>query len=61
MKKIEPDKLSMVENYKMLIGSILPRPIALVSTFGSAGSNVAPFSFFTSVSIIPPIWQNERR
>lgn len=42
------------DNYKFLIGSILPRPIAVVSTLNSDGSNnVAPFSFFTAVSAKP--------
>lgn len=44
------------DNYKMLIGSILPRPIAVVSTRNEDGSNnVAPFSFFTAVSAKPMI------
>lgn len=43
-------------NYKFLIGSILPRPIAVVSTLNDDGSNnVAPFSFFTGVSAKPLI------
>lgn len=42
------------DNYKFLIGSILPRPIAVVSTRNEDGSNnVAPFSFFTGVSAKP--------
>lgn len=44
------------DNYKMLIGSILPRPIAVVSTLNEDGTNnVAPFSFFTAVSASPMI------
>ncbi len=44
------------DNYKFLIGSILPRPIAVVSTLNLDGSNnVAPFSFFTAVSASPMI------
>jgi flavin reductase (DIM6/NTAB) family NADH-FMN oxidoreductase RutF len=44
------------DNYKFLIGSILPRPIAVVSTRNLNGSNnVAPFSFFTAVSASPMI------
>jgi flavin reductase (DIM6/NTAB) family NADH-FMN oxidoreductase RutF len=43
-------------NYKFLIGSILPRPIAVVSTLNEDGTNnVAPFSFFTGVSAKPMI------
>lgn len=44
------------DNYKFLIGSILPRPIAVVSTKNEDGSNnVAPFSFFTGISAKPMI------
>lgn len=44
------------ENYKFIIGSILPRPIAVVSTKNEDGSNnIAPFSFFTGVSAKPMI------
>jgi flavin reductase (DIM6/NTAB) family NADH-FMN oxidoreductase RutF len=44
------------DNYKYLIGSILPRPIAWVSTVNTDGSfNLAPFSFFTAVSAKPMI------
>ncbi len=43
-------------NYKFLIGGILPRPIAVVSTLNLDGTNnVAPFSFFTAVSASPMI------
>lgn len=44
------------DNYKFLIGSILPRPIAVISTRNEDGSNnLAPFSFFTAVSASPMI------
>ncbi|MCO4792490.1 MAG: flavin reductase family protein [Bacteriovoracaceae bacterium] len=44
------------DNYKFLIGSILPRPIAVVSTVNKDGTNnVAPFSFFTGISASPMI------
>lgn len=52
---IDPQKLSVKENYKLLTGSILPRPIALVSTRSERGIlNIAPFSFFTGISSNPP-------
>ncbi len=42
------------DGYKLLIGSILPRPIAFVSTLSKDGiANAAPFSFFTVVSADP--------
>lgn len=44
------------DNYKYLIGSIIPRPIAVISTRNIDGSNnLAPFSFFTAVSAQPMI------
>ena len=52
---IIPESQSPLENYKLLIGSILPRPIAFVSTLDDQGVlNLAPFSFFTAVSAQPP-------
>ncbi len=42
--------------YKLLIGSIVPRPIAFVSTLDRNGHrNLAPFSFFNGVCSHPPI------
>lgn len=47
---------SFPDNYKLLIGGILPRPIAVVSTLNEDGSNnVAPFSFFTAISALPMV------
>ncbi|RYZ73468.1 MAG: flavin reductase family protein [Proteobacteria bacterium] len=47
-------QLSQQESYKILIGSIVPRPIALVSTVNSERvGNLAPFSFFNAVSTQP--------
>jgi flavin reductase (DIM6/NTAB) family NADH-FMN oxidoreductase RutF len=44
------------DNYKFLIGGVLPRPIAAVSTRNEDGSNnLAPFSFFTVISAKPMI------
>jgi flavin reductase (DIM6/NTAB) family NADH-FMN oxidoreductase RutF len=42
--------------YRLAIGSIVPRPIAWVSSMGADGvPNLAPFSFFTLVSHFPPM------
>lgn len=55
MKSFNTDG-AFADNYKFLIGSILPRPIAVVSTLNEDGSNnLAPFSFFTAVSAKPMI------
>ncbi len=41
--------------YKLMTGSIVPRPIAWVSTIDEDGNrNLAPFSFFTVASRNPP-------
>lgn len=54
--EITPDKLTNLEIYKILNSSVLPRPIAWVSTIDSTGhSNLAPFSFFTIASVNPPV------
>ncbi|REK71789.1 flavin reductase family protein [Paenibacillus paeoniae] len=56
MIAIDPELQSAQDNYKLLIGSIIPRPIALVTTLSSAGVlNAAPFSFFNIVSSNPPM------
>ncbi|UCG26532.1 MAG: flavin reductase family protein [Chloroflexota bacterium] len=45
---LKPDELSAKENHKLLIGTILPRPIAWVSSMDAGGAlNLAPYSFFT--------------
>lgn len=53
---VEFDKTSPETFYKILIGSVLPRPIAWVSTVNKEGvPNLAPFSFFTVASSNPPV------
>lgn len=48
--------LSARERYKLMIGTIVPRPIALVTTVDASGRvNAAPFSFFNCLSADPPI------
>ena len=52
---IDPGKNTNQDNYKLLIGSVVPRPIAWVSTVSKDGvPNLAPFSFFTGVCSDPP-------
>ncbi|MGR9176771.1 flavin reductase family protein [Rhizobium leguminosarum] len=44
------------QRYKLMIGTIIPRPIALVTTVDENGRiNAAPFSFFNCLSADPPI------
>jgi len=49
-----PQELAYQDRYKLLIGAIVPRPIAWVSSMDIAGNlNLAPFSYFTAVSSDP--------
>ena len=42
--------------YKLLVSTVVPRPIALVTTVDGKGRvNAAPFSFFNAVSSVPPV------
>jgi flavin reductase (DIM6/NTAB) family NADH-FMN oxidoreductase RutF len=48
--------LSARDKYKLMIGTVVPRPIALVTTVDLQGRvNAAPFSFFNCLSADPPI------
>lgn len=52
---LDPMTLDVGDRYKLMIGAIVPRPIAFVSTMGPDGRlNLAPFSFFCGVSANPP-------
>lgn len=56
MIKIDPQSQTERENYKLLIGSVIPRPIAFVTTMDENGIvNGAPFSYFNVVSSNPPM------
>jgi flavin reductase (DIM6/NTAB) family NADH-FMN oxidoreductase RutF len=56
MISLNPTEMSERENYAFLTGSIIPRPIALISTISNSGViNIAPFSYFTIVSADPPM------
>ena len=56
MHTILPETLDAKQAYKLLTGVIVPRPIAWVSSISTSGvTNVAPFSYFTSVSNKPPM------
>ncbi len=50
----DPARLSIPDRYKLLIGCIVPRPIAFVATISTQSRhNLAPFSFFAGVSSNP--------
>lgn len=56
MISIDPNQNSERDNYKLLIGTIIPRPIAFVTTQSENGIvNGAPFSYFNIVSSNPPM------
>jgi flavin reductase (DIM6/NTAB) family NADH-FMN oxidoreductase RutF len=64
---LELATLPALERYKLLIGLVIPRPIAWVSTFSENGvANCAPFSFFNVISEDPPLcilsfnWRSDR-
>jgi flavin reductase (DIM6/NTAB) family NADH-FMN oxidoreductase RutF len=64
---LELARLPALERYKLLIGLVIPRPIAWVSTWSENGvANCAPFSFFNVISEDPPLcilsfnWRSDR-
>ncbi len=51
---IDVEKLRVAERYRLLIGCVVPRPIAFVTTVSPQGApNLAPFSFFNAVGSDP--------
>ena len=53
---LDPQRLPPGAMYRFMIGVIVPRPIAFVSTVGADGHfNVAPFSFFNAITSRPPL------
>lgn len=56
MLSFDPKANTERENYKLLIGTIIPRPIAFVTSKAEDGTiNGAPFSYFNIVSSKPPM------
>ena len=66
-RTFDVDEIGHQQSYRLAIGSIVPRPIAWVSSMGADGvPNLAPFSFFSLVSHYPPmvsisVGERERR
>lgn len=53
--QIDPAQTSQKDIYKILTGSVIPRPIGWISTISEDGiPNLAPFSFFNAVGEDPP-------
>ncbi|UJL46200.1 flavin reductase family protein [Virgibacillus sp. NKC19-16] len=56
MLSLDPINNTERENYKLLIGSVVPRPIAFVTSVAEDGTvNGAPFSYFNIISPDPPM------
>jgi flavin reductase (DIM6/NTAB) family NADH-FMN oxidoreductase RutF len=56
MRALDPAQIESNDIYKLMIGLIVPRPIAFVSTVDAAGvRNLAPFSYFTACGSNPPV------
>jgi flavin reductase (DIM6/NTAB) family NADH-FMN oxidoreductase RutF len=56
MRIIDPSQHDYADIYKLMIGIIIPRPIAFVSSIDADGIlNLAPFSYFTACSSNPPV------
>lgn len=56
MLSFHPNDQTERENYKLLVGSIIPRPVAFVTSVAEDGTiNGAPLSYFNIVSSNPPM------
>ncbi len=54
--ELEPRDLAAEAVYKLFIGSVVPRPLAWVTTVSPSGLvNAAPFSGFTMAAMRPPM------
>lgn len=52
----DPLSIEVTHCYKLMVGSITPRPIAWISSLSATGVlNLAPYSFFTVASCNPPV------
>jgi flavin reductase (DIM6/NTAB) family NADH-FMN oxidoreductase RutF len=55
VRRIDPAEQPSAAIYKLMVGIIVPRPIAFVSSIDAKGIvNLAPFSYFTACSSNPP-------
>ncbi|MEL0107076.1 MAG: flavin reductase family protein [Rhodospirillaceae bacterium] len=51
----EPSELEELQQYKIMTGCVVPRPIGFITTKGPQGVNAAPFSMFNVVGTEPPM------
>jgi flavin reductase (DIM6/NTAB) family NADH-FMN oxidoreductase RutF len=69
MPEIDLRDLPVADAYAFLMGAVVPRPIAFVTTLGATGVvNAAPFSSFVALSPHPPLvgfvvggWEGRRK
>jgi flavin reductase (DIM6/NTAB) family NADH-FMN oxidoreductase RutF len=55
MRELDPATLDPTDTYALLVGCVVPRPIAFVSSLSADGvPNLAPFSFFNAGGAHPP-------
>jgi flavin reductase (DIM6/NTAB) family NADH-FMN oxidoreductase RutF len=53
--QFDPNELELTAVYKLLTGSVIPRPIGWISSISGDGiNNLAPFSYFNAVGDDPP-------
>ena len=53
---IDPREIPMARMHALLLGSVIPRPIAFASTIDAEGNvNLSPFSFFNAFGSNPPV------
>ena len=54
--QLDISNFSEAERYKFMMGTVIPRPIALVTSLSRDGVlNAAPFSQFVVISVTPPL------
>jgi flavin reductase (DIM6/NTAB) family NADH-FMN oxidoreductase RutF len=53
VQTFDPEVLAWHGMAKLMTASVVPRPVALVTTLGGLGPNAAPFSFFNLVCAEP--------
>lgn len=53
--QLDPNEMDQKSIYKLLTGTIIPRPIGWISSINEEGiTNLAPFSYFNAVGDDPP-------
>ena len=53
--QLDPQTIGVDAMYKLIIGCVVPRPIAWVSSVDASGApNLAPFSYFMAITHDPP-------